>query len=220
MLYAFDTWKYREKGFDEEAVRKAYPLVSKYLGVDRPDAEKLSFERYRKPVLRFDRRPNIVIIFMESFAAFKVGCMGNKMNGTPHFDAIARQSQLYRNFYCPEGPTARAIFSVITGIPDVTSTGSSSRNPLVVNQHTIASEFKGYDKMYLCGGSASWGNIRGLLKYNIPGITVYEEGSYDSPRMDVWGISDYHLFQEAHQVFRRQDDKPFLAFIQTAGNPA
>jgi phosphoglycerol transferase MdoB-like AlkP superfamily enzyme len=34
----------------------------------------------------------------------------------------------------------------------------------------------------------------------------------------VWGISDLHLFEEANKVLREIKDKPFFAFIQTAGN--
>jgi phosphoglycerol transferase MdoB-like AlkP superfamily enzyme len=71
--------------------------------------------------------------------------------------------------------------------------------------------------MYFLGGSASWGNIRGLLSHNINGLKIFEEGSYKAERVDVWGISDLHLFEEATQVFNKQD-KPFFAIIQTSGN--
>ena len=35
--------------------------------------------------------------------------------------------------------------------------------------------------------------------------------------MDVWGISDLHLFEEANSVLKIQD-KPFFAIVQTSGN--
>ncbi|NIP94181.1 MAG: hypothetical protein GWO24_12290, partial [Akkermansiaceae bacterium] len=35
--------------------------------------------------------------------------------------------------------------------------------------------------------------------------------------MDVWGISDLHLFEESNRVLRRTE-QPFVAFIHTAGN--
>lgn len=71
--------------------------------------------------------------------------------------------------------------------------------------------------MYFLGGSANWGNIRGILTHNMTNMEIYEEGDFSSQREDVWGISDYHLVEEAHQVLRVQK-KPFLAFIHTAGN--
>jgi phosphoglycerol transferase MdoB-like AlkP superfamily enzyme len=48
-------------------------------------------------------------------------------------------------------------------------------------------------------------------------LKLYEENSYRSPRIDVWGISDKNLFLEADAVLRTQT-KPFFAVIQTADN--
>lgn len=48
-------------------------------------------------------------------------------------------------------------------------------------------------------------------------INIYEEGSYDSDRNDVWGISDLDLFIEANSVLAQKAKRPFIAFIQTAG---
>jgi phosphoglycerol transferase MdoB-like AlkP superfamily enzyme len=117
----------------------------------------------------------------------------------------------------PHTGTARSVFTALTGLADVETQRTSSRNPLIVNQHTIINAFEDYGKLYFIGGSASWGNIRGLLSFNIPGLQLYEEGSYKSPRTDVWGISDLHLFEEANKVLRAQQ-KPFFAIIQTSGN--
>jgi phosphoglycerol transferase MdoB-like AlkP superfamily enzyme len=75
----------------------------------------------------------------------------------------------------------------------------------------------GYEKFYFLGGSATWGNIRGLFAHNIPGLHIYEEGDYSAPQEDTWGVSDIVLFEKAHQAFNDQK-KPFFAFIQTAGN--
>lgn len=112
------------------------------------------------------------------------------------------------------------MFATITGIPDIELSQTSSRNPLVVKQHTLINEFKGYDKFYFLGGSANWGNIRGVLSGNIPDLKIYEEGSFsdDSQRINVWGISDLDLFREANRILRQPRDQPFFAIIQTAGN--
>jgi phosphoglycerol transferase MdoB-like AlkP superfamily enzyme len=71
--------------------------------------------------------------------------------------------------------------------------------------------------MYFLGGSANWGNIRGILAHNIDGLEIHEEGDFSTLPDDAWGISDYHLFEEANQVLKAQD-KPFFALIHTAGN--
>jgi phosphoglycerol transferase MdoB-like AlkP superfamily enzyme len=46
---------------------------------------------------------------------------------------------------------------------------------------------------------------------------LYEGKDFESPRVDVWGISDKNLFMEANKVLSKQT-KPFFAVIQTADN--
>jgi phosphoglycerol transferase MdoB-like AlkP superfamily enzyme len=216
-LYLFDTRVYRKVPFSKEEVRKYYPLMAGLLEVEPPDPETLNFSRSIKPEKKLEGKPNIVLILLESFAGFKVGALGNGLNPTPYFDSIAQKSFFFRNFFVTRPPTARAVFTAMFGIPDIHDPHSASRNPLLVQQHTIVNALDGYKKMYLLGGSASWGNIRGILAHNIKGLEIYEEGDFSSLPDDAWGISDLHLFEEANRILRSQD-KPFFALIHTAGN--
>jgi phosphoglycerol transferase MdoB-like AlkP superfamily enzyme len=218
VLYFFDTLKNREVKYDLEKVRTAYEKVAAYLGVQDPDRETLNFIRIENGRGGQAKRPNVVVVFLESFAYYKTSVSGNPLDPTPYFNEMAKNGILFSRFYTPQAGTAQSIFTTITGIPDVEQNMTSSRNPLVVRQHSIVNAFEGYEKFYFLGGSLNWAEIRGLLSHNIPGLKVYEEGSYTSPRADVWGISDLHLFEEANKVLREIKDKPFFAFIQTAGN--
>ncbi len=217
VLFFFDTLGYRKVSFDKEEVRKHYPLMADLLGVDHPDPKTLNFSRHVIPEKKLPGTPNIVLILLESFAGFKVGVLGNGLNPTPHFDSIARNSLFFTNFFVTRPPTARAVFTAMFGIPDIHTPHSASRNPLIVRQHTIVNALEGHKKMYFLGGSANWGNIRGILAHNIDGLEIYEEGDFSSLPDDAWGISDFHLFEEANQILRKQD-KPFFALIHTAGN--
>ena len=217
VLYFLNTLKNKEVTYDIDKAKHAYPQMVEYLGIKNPDENKLNFIRQQTGNRLQATQPNIVLVFMESFAAYKVGSFGNPLNPTPHFDAIAKDGLLFKRFYTPHTGTARSVFASVTGLPDVEMQKTSTRNPLIVDQHTLINAFENYKKFYFIGGSASWGNIRGLLSHNIPELNLYEEGQYESPRMDVWGISDLHLFDEANKVLTKQD-KPFLAIIQTSGN--
>jgi phosphoglycerol transferase MdoB-like AlkP superfamily enzyme len=217
VLFLSDTAENRTAPYDEGKVREHYAYTASLLGIKAPDPGKLAFARYvtppRKPAVKY----NLVVIHLESFAAFKSGTFGNRLNATPHFDAIAKDGLLFTNFFVPEVPTARSVFEMLTGVPDVNPTTTASRNPLIVNQHTLVNALEGYEKYYFLGGSATWGNIRGLFAHNIPGLHIFEEGDYDAPQVDGWGVSDVVLFDKAHKTLR-DEKKPFFAFIQTAGN--
>jgi phosphoglycerol transferase MdoB-like AlkP superfamily enzyme len=219
LLYFLDTLcTAEEEKFNEERVREHYDTVAAYLGVDEPDRERLSFDRRIRPAALGKDRPNVVVVLMESFAAHTTGILGNPLRPSPHFDAAARQGLLWRRFYTPRFGTARAVFATFTGIPDTITRRTASRNPQIVNQYTIPGALEGYETFYFLGGSANWANIRGLLAHNIEGLRIYEEGSYpDAPRVDVWGISDLHLFEEANKVLRATQ-RPFFAFIHLSGN--
>ncbi len=218
VLYFIETLKNREVKYDLAKVHTYYDRIAAYLGVQQPDKANLNFIRVSDSPGRGEKMPNVVVVFLESFAYYKTSVSGNPLDPTPYFNDMAKNGLLFTRFYTPQHGTAQSIFTTITGIPDVELISTSSRNPLVVRQHSIVNAFEGYDKFYFLGGSLNWAEIRGLLSHNIPGLKVYEEGSYTSPRADVWGISDLHLFEEANKVLREIKDKPFFAFIQTAGN--
>ena len=216
ILNLYDTQKFAAgQAYDIDEVRKYYPIISEYLGVDNPDIETLNFERVYHGK-KMAKRYNIVVIIMESFAYNKSSFGNPALDATPVARELAKNSVLLTQFYTPTAATAKAVFATLTGIPDVSSVKSSSRNPLIVNQNIIFNSWEGYSKFYFIGGSASWGNIRGILQHNIDGLQLYEEGKISGPRNDVWGVSDLDMFREANNVLSKSD-KPFVAVLQTAG---
>ena len=219
----YDTRRAHSQAFSPEKARNAYPHMAAFLGVDKPDLKTMNYLRHVPADTRSQnatasgKKPNIVIIFMESLSFPKTSFAPGRSNPTPHIKALAKESLLYTRFFANSRTTARAIFSTITGIPDVNEGSTSSRNPLVVDQRVVGAGFDGYDTYYLMGGNAGWANIRAIVGQNIPDIKIYEENDWNSPHADVWGISDYDLLRESHELFAsRKTDKPFLAVIQTA----
>ena len=214
----FSSLSFRSSSYDIAKVKKYYPLMTSYLGVAKPDSAKINFERLTtaKPDTA-SLRPNIVLIICESFSGYKSSMWGNPLNTTPYFNELRKQGLFFDNCFTPAYGTARGVWASITGVPDVELNKTASRNPSMVDQHSIISDFGGYDHFYFLGGSTSWANIRGLLTNNIKDLHLYEEQNYSSPKIDVWGISDKNLFKEANNVLKQQS-KPFFAVIQTADN--
>jgi phosphoglycerol transferase MdoB-like AlkP superfamily enzyme len=218
VLFLADTMGDRVERSNEHKVREHYDDIAALLEVKQPDRERLSFVRHvapRKTVV--PEATNIVLIHLESFAAFKVGIFGNGLQATPNFDALARDGILFTHFFVPTPPTARSVFTMVSGLPDYNPGRTASRDPLLVNQYTLINALEDYERYYFLGGSAAWGNIRGILSHNIAGLKVFEEGNYEAARTDGWGVSDIALFEKAHSVLK-EERKPFFAFIQTSGN--
>jgi len=222
----FSSLKFRHSTYDEARVKAAIPVLAPYYGWNSGTGA-LNDSVFERRVAQVNGgqglpgaggRPNVVIVICESFSAYKSSMWGNPLNTTPFFDSLCGKGIFFDRCFTPSYGTARGVWAVVTGIPDVApATTTSSRNPSAVNQHTIINDFKGYNKYYFLGGSTSWANIRGLLTNNIQGLHLYEQENYSSPKVDVWGISDKNLFPEANKVLRQQQ-QPFFAIIQTADN--
>ena len=212
----FNTLKYRHSKYDEKKVKAYFPLLAQYYNLPA-DTASLNFKRFIKPKDSFSTKPNVVLIICESFSAYKSSMYGNPLNTTPFFDKLCSQGIFFNRCFTPTYGTARGVWAVITGIPDVEIANTASRNPAAVDQHTIINDYNGYDKFYFIGGSASWANIRGLLTNNIHDLHLYEEEDFKATRVDVWGVSDKNLMLEANKVLAKQTT-PFFAVIQTADN--
>lgn len=213
----FSTLSFRNSTYDVKKVKTYYPLMASYLGVPQPDSIQLNFERKYSTADTTGNKPNVVLVICESFSAYKSSMYNNPLNATPYFNELCNNGIFFDRCFTPAYGTARGIWATITGIPDVESPRTASRNPNAVNQHTIINNFNGYTNLYFLGGSATWANIRGLLTNNINGLKLYEENSFKAKKIDVWGISDKNLFLEANQVIKELT-KPFFAIIQTADN--
>ncbi len=210
------TLQFRGSTYDIKKVKEYYPLMSQYLGVENPDSSSLNFKRTFQPNFS-GNKPNVVIVICESFSAYKSSMWGNPLNTTPFFNEMCDHGVLFDRCFTPSYGTARGIWAVITGIPDVEYPNTSSRNPAYVDQHSLINDYKDYEKYYFLGGSSSWANVRGLLTNNITGLHLFEEDSYKAKTVDVWGISDKRLFLAANDVLK-DEKKPFFAVIQTADN--
>lgn len=218
----FSTLNFRSSKIDTDLIKKNYTVIANYLAIpsNEQDAQNLQFTRVVSPVvnnLEASKIKNVVLVICESFSAYKSSMMGNPLNTTPYFNAMKVQGVYFNRAFSPAYGTARGVWAVLTGTPDILEGKTSSRNPLAVDQHTIMADFKNYEKYYFLGGSASWANIRGVLTNNISDLKIVEQGSYQSSEINVWGISDKDLFLEANKTLSK-NTKPFFAIIQTADN--
>lgn len=210
----FTTLKFRNPSFSQSKAKDYYPAMAKFLDVHNQDT-LLDFKRSMDAVS--PRQLNVVLVICESYSMYKSSMSGNPLNTTPYFNQLTKEGVFFEKCFSPHFGTARGVFAMVTGIPDVQLSKFSTRNPDALSHHTIINDFKDYDKLYFIGGNSEFNNFKGLLTQNIGDLDLYDETRYHSPVFNVWGISDNNLFKEANNVLK-QKDKPFFAIIQTADN--
>lgn len=213
----FSTLQFRNPSFDDTKAKSYFPVIADFLQLDSLQVVDKNYTRQALPDSKaLESRPNVVLVICESFSMYKSSMSGNPLNTTPYFKSLCDSGLFFDRCFTPTFGTARGVFALLTGTPDVQLSEFSSRNPAAINQHTIINDFEDYNKFYFLGGNSSFNNFEGLVK-NIDNLHLYQEGSYKSPVLNVWGISDKNLFMEAESVFSNQK-KPFFAIIQTADN--
>jgi phosphoglycerol transferase MdoB-like AlkP superfamily enzyme len=213
----FTTLQFRKPSFDDEKAKVYFPVVADFLRLDEKTREEEDYSRTTLPNSKsLESRPNVVLVICESFSMYKSSMSGNPLNTTPYFKQLCDSGIFFNRCFSPTFGTARAVFAIVTGIPDVQLSKFSTRNPAAIDQRTIVNSFEDYNKFYFLGGSSDFNNFDGLIR-NINGVKVFQEGSFKSKPLNVWGISDKDLFSEAENIFSIQK-KPFFAIVQTADN--
>lgn len=211
----FATLKLRKPDYNAQKAKEAFPLMAEWMQL--PNKNNFSYRREIEPRSNaLESQPNIVLVQCESFSMYKSSMSGNPLKATPYFDSLSRNGIFFDHCFTPHFSTARALFAIITGIPDAQLFKFSSRNPEALQHHTIINNFEGYEKHYFLGGDPKFGNFDGLLE-NIKGLQMHTGKRKNIPDVNVWGISDKDLFLEANSIFR-QKSAPFFAYIQTSGN--
>ncbi|MEO6704880.1 MAG: sulfatase-like hydrolase/transferase [Ginsengibacter sp.] len=213
----FTTLQFRKPSFDDQKAKEYFPVISDFLQLDSDNIKDRDYTRDVLPNSKsLESRPNVVLVICESFSMYKSSMSGNPLNATPYFKQLCDSGIFFNRCFSPTFGTARGVFAIITGIPDVQLSKFSTRNPAAIQQHTIINSFEDYNKFYFLGGNSDFNNFDGLIK-NIKDVNIYQEGSFKSKPLNVWGISDKNLFLEAESIFSVQK-KPFFAIVQTADN--
>ncbi len=211
----FTTLKFRQPFADDGKARQHSNLIKQMMGINLT-IDGLNFKR-RVVYPQAAKKMNVVLVICESFSMYKSSLSGNKLNTTPYFEQLSKEGLFFNHCFSPHFGTARGVFNLLTGIPDVQLSKFSTRNERAINQHTIINDFTDYSKLYFIGGNSEFNNFKRLLINNIKGLQLYEEGMYNSKPFNVWGISDKNLFAEASTRLN-EEKKPFFAIIQTADN--
>lgn len=210
----FSTLNHRKPQADKGRARELYPVMSEWMDWD--DAAT-GYRRVHQPVAgRWANKPNVVLVVCESFSMYKTSMSGNALNTTPYFKSLCDSGLFFSRCFTPHFSTARGMFALVTGTPDVQLAKFSTRTEAAKDQHTIINNFSGYNKFYFLGGSPAFNNFAGLIQ-NVNGVQMVTEGAFASRPIDVWGISDKALFLEANRWFAKQQS-PFFAVIQTSDN--
>ncbi len=160
--------------------------------------------------MRKNRKPNILLIGVDSLRADHMSCYGYPHLTTPHMDRFAREGTLFENLYSAHIPTTSAYGSMLTGM-DVFSTqvvALRHQGPLRPEVKTLPEILReaGYDTS--CVGFSGNASSRGFDTYlDYPGWGSWNEGR--SPKAQ--NLNDKAI-PELDRLAKGR--KPFFLFLR------
>lgn len=197
---------------------------------EKPDLQVLSVQWKRDSAhgLRMNRMKqmlqqrlgndfNVVLILAESLSTHKTSMSGNTLQATPALQGMLKDALYFPYCFTPHYGTARAVWSIFTGIPDVSLKYLSIHRIPAPGIRSALNEIPFVQRFYFMGGDGTWADIKGFMHHAVDKLQFVEETGWRQSASSVWGLDDDDLFAEADSLLRLQS-QPFFAVIQTAGN--
>jgi phosphoglycerol transferase MdoB-like AlkP superfamily enzyme len=176
--------------------------------------------------LRVAKKPNVVVLMLESWGAIHIDAMRKHMNlpalgVTPNFDSLAKNGRLYTHFYANGQRSIQGAAAVLAGMPTLPGMPFLGEG-LEQNQQSFLGELaqsQGYETFFLQSSD------RGSLRFDAiaarAGFSTYL-GNEDIPELhehkkaaSTWGTWDHNTLQEANKRFAAAR-KPFLGYVFTS----
>ncbi|MBL7229024.1 MAG: sulfatase-like hydrolase/transferase [Pseudomonas sp.] len=169
------------------------------------------------------RKPNIVLVTIESFSAKYMGSNGDDRNLTPNLDELRKHSLYFSNFYATGTRTDRGLEAITLAIPPTPGRSIVKRVGRESGFSSLGQQLGaiGYDSVFVYGGRGYFDNMNAFFSGN--GYRVVDQSSVaeaDISFKNAWGMADEDLFNQTLKLadadYARQ--QPFLLQLMTTSN--
>jgi len=161
-------------------------------------------------------RPNIVILFMESWTGDVIESLSGATHITPEFKKLEKNGILFTQLYATGNRSEQGIESVNSGFPATPITSLTHHLDKITGLPGLAKilKGKGYTSSFYFGGQLIYGGIKSYLMVNgFDRVLEETDFSPDLPRGKL-GIFDEHMFDEFLSGLKTEK-QPFLAELFT-----
>ncbi|MDX9947977.1 MAG: sulfatase-like hydrolase/transferase [Bacteroidales bacterium] len=162
------------------------------------------------------KRPNILLVIMESFGNFLVGSLGGDSATTPNLNRLSKEGLLFTNFYASGNRTDKALPAVLSGYPAqpaVSIIKEPRKTQSLTSLVKILNE-EGYTSSFWYGGDINFANIKSYLISSgfrqIISMDHFSPDDYNSK----WGVHDHVLFNTLRDSMAVMEG-PFFRVVLT-----
>jgi len=190
---------------NQEATQQLAPLF------DTVSAQPISLLKIKKP--------NIIVIILESFTADLVAALGGEEGITPHMDEWIQKGILFDQIYATGDRTDKGIISILSAFPSQSSQSIIKHIDKQEKLPSMVDDFaqRGYATSFYYGGESEFYNFKGyMLSHGCKQIV----DQYQFPLRDVtskWGVFDHVTFNRQLYDLSKQRE-PFFSTLLTLNN--
>lgn len=166
------------------------------------------------------RRPNVLVIFMESFGATMIEKMGGAKGVAPNLCRLADEGVFFSNVYASSFRTDRGTVCTFSGFPGLPTLSIMKVANLAQKMPNVAKSLgnAGYVTDFLYGGDINFTNMQGYLRAGgFQKITSQDDFSLSERNFSKWGVPDGITFNRLYELLKQREGrggKPwFTAFL-------
>ena len=162
------------------------------------------------------KRPNILIMLMESFTAKLVGCVGGTEGVTPNLDSLARTGVLFSNCYSNADRSDKGIVCILSGYPAQPTTSimkfTEKASKLPHLSHKLQAE--GYSSSFYYGGDIGFANMNSYFITGRYKPIVSKSDFKHSDMNSKWGAHDHIVLNRWYNDICNASE-PFFSVLFT-----
>lgn len=176
------------------------------------------------PQLFTTKRPNVVVIVLESFMSAVIEPLGGEPGVTPCLNQLCKEGVAFENLYANSFRTDRGLVSILSGYPGQPNMSIMKHLKKAESLPSLPRSLgqAGYTRRYYYGGDADFTNMRGYLVGQGVADIISEANFPTSYRTTDWGVPDAKLFERASNDLKKgavsQGNAPFFHVIQTSSS--
>lgn len=235
---------YRSNELDYDLFYKTLPIKQAFKTIKQELKQEtqsystnsdFNITRYTKSET-LEKKPNIVLICIESLSADFLGTFGNTEHLSPNIDKLANKSVLFNKLYATGTRTVRGMEAIALSVPP-TPGHSIVRRPGNMHLNSIASilKQKNYDLNFYYGGDGYFDNMNSF--FGGQGFNIYDRNR-GNPLSDkiltnriniedqevsfenAWGICDEDIYNKLIRVSDEnyKQNKSTFSFVMTSSN--
>ena len=164
-------------------------------------------------------RPNILVIFMESFGATMIERLGGEKGVAPNLERLADEGVFFSRIFANSFSTDRGTVCTFSGYPGLPTLSLMKVSNLCQSLPNIARTLgdAGYTTDFLYGGDINFTNMQGYLRAGgFHTITSQDDFSMSDRNYSKWGVPDGLTFNRLFDMLKEREGakKPwFTAFL-------